>query len=385
MKKRIFYAITSLLAVIVLIVTSPPIISMRIPKDIEFEYNDTFSIVRDMKIGWNLGNSLEAGTLSREGEQIKTLETQTAWGNPLTTQAMIDAVKAKGFKTVRIPITWNNHFGGAPEYTIDGEWLTRVREVVDYAYNSGLYVIINMHHDDYSWLIPNLDNEKNVTDIFTKLWKQIGVEFMNYGEKLLFESINEPRVVGSLFEWAGGTRNDREVVNRLNKAFVETIRAMGGNNSERFLIIPTYAASKDYVALKGIEIPNDERIIVAIHSYFPRDFATDRNMKKTNFGNDSDINDVEELFASIYHLIVSKGTPVIMDEFGAIFKQNDSDRAAFAKCFVETAAKYSITCCWWDNGAVTGEETKDLYGLFDRNTLSWAHEAVADALISAAR
>lgn len=154
---------------------------------------------------------------------------------------------------MRVPTTWDWSTGEAPEYKISDEWLARVKEVVDYGMENDMYVILNIHHE--TWHYPTEDNYEAASDRLKKVWTQIGNYFENYDEHLIFEGLNEPRVIGSAEEWVGGSDATREVVNKLDADFVSTIRSLGGNNKLRHLMIPGYAASSSEVALKALKIP----------------------------------------------------------------------------------------------------------------------------------
>ncbi|MET0416925.1 MAG: glycoside hydrolase family 5 protein, partial [Actinoplanes sp.] len=145
-------------------------------------------LVADMGAGWNLGNTLEA---SNNG-----IPSETAWGNPVVTQALIDRVRASGFKTIRIPVAYLGHIGAGPNYTVNAAWLTRIQEIVDYAHGRGLYVLINMHGDGYksvagSWLICDAADQTTIKDKYQKVWQQVATKFQSYNDRLIFESMNE--------------------------------------------------------------------------------------------------------------------------------------------------------------------------------------------------
>ena len=152
-------------------------------------------------MGWNLGNTLECYDY-----KAWTTNAEIAWGNPSTTKDMIKSVKSAGFNAIRIPVTWGEHMSGS---TIDAAWLNRVKEVVDYAYNEDLFVILNMHHDDYIWFTPYDADYESDSAKLKSIWKQISLKFRDYGDRLLFDGMNEPRTVGSSAEWSGGTAAER--------------------------------------------------------------------------------------------------------------------------------------------------------------------------------
>ncbi len=327
-------------------------------------------IVKDMKIGWNLGNTLDCYNVTWEVSDF-----ETAWGNPRTTKAMIDAVKKEGFNAVRIPISWNEHMNGNK---IDGDWLNRVNEVVDYVIDNDMYAIINVHHDDYTWLNPSKADEAAVKAKLVSIWEQLSDRFKNYDQHLLFEGMNEPRIIGGQDEWTGGTAEEREVINHLFQAFVDTVRKSGGNNSSRALIITSHAASIEADAVNDIVVPDDDRIIVSIHYYSPWDFAGGEN-GKSDWGSDSEKKELDKGFDFLKSKFIDKGVPVIIGEFGATNKNNDSVRASYMEYYVKSAKSRGITCFIWDNG------TKDEFGLLDRNSLTWYFKNVVDAAVKGAK
>ena len=327
-------------------------------------------IAADIRIGWNLGNTLD----SYDKETKNGVDYETYWGNVKTSKAVFDAIKAKGFNAVRIPVSWTNHTDAAGN--IDQQWLQRVQTVVDDALSDDLYVIINMHHDDYTWLHPVYAEEEAVSAKYVRIWQQIAGHFRDYDSRLLFEGMNEPRMVGSANEWTGGTDEERDVINHLLAKFVSTVRATGGNNSTRALIVTTHAASITDAAVNGLVLPQDNNLIVSIHNYAPWKFTTKEYPNERRF----DTKGKEELdrqFSMLYTKFVSNGVPVIIGEFGAENKDNDSDRTSYYSYYVQTAAKYHIPCFIWDNGLSTS------YGLLDRTNSSWFSGGIADAAVNA--
>ncbi|MDF2589051.1 MAG: Endoglucanase [Anaerocolumna sp.] len=332
----------------------------------------SMDLVKEIKIGWNLGNTFDA---TGGGN---TNNAETSWGNPKTTKEMVDAVKAAGFNTIRIPVTWGNHLGDAPEYKINPDWLNRVQEVVDYAINNGMYTIINLHHEE--WHYPSYDNLDTAKTELTAIWSQIADHFKDYDEHLIFEGLNEPRMKGTEFEWNGGNEEGRDVVNQFNAAFVETIRNSAGNNPLRHLMIPNYAASSDPKVWKDFVKPEDEKIIVSVHAYTPYNFALNGGGTSTwKVDNASDTRDIDYLMQAIYDNYVSKGTPVILGEFGARNKDNLADRVAWAEYYIKSAKAKGIPCIWWDNGAFVGNGEN--FGLLNRKALTWQFPEIVDALM----
>ena len=337
-------------------------------------------LVKDMKIGWSLGNTLDAGNESNRGQNPGSIE--KSWGNPDTTKEMIDEIKKAGFNVLRVPTTWDWSTGDAPDYKISEEWLARVKEVVDYGMANDMYVILNMHHE--TWHDPLEENYEAASDRLKKVWTQIGNYFEKYDEHLIFEGLNEPRVRNSDEEWNGGSPATREVVNKLDADFVSTIRSLGGNNKLRHLMIPGYAASSSEVALKDLKIPeNDDKLIVSVHAYTPYNFALAEGKTgalwvacKEGF-----TADIDALANTLKTLFIDKGQAVIIGEFGARSKDNEKYRAEWAKYYVTKMNTIGVPCVWWDNGAFTG--SGELFGLLDRRTLEWKYPLVKEALISA--
>ena len=329
------------------------------------------ALVANIKVGWNLGNSLDSyDKRSGTDEDYETL-----WGNAKTTQTLIDTIKKKGFNAVRIPVSWTNHLD--ENGNVDGLWMERVQEVVDYAMHDELYVILNMHHDDFTWLTPTKDAETEVTEKYVKVWSQIAEQFQDYDEHLLFEGLNEPRVIGSPNEWTGGTAEERTVINHLLQKFVDTVRSSGGYNPNRTLVITTHAASISDSALDGLRLPNDGNVVLSIHNYAPYKLTTDEFPDVRSF-DDAGKYELKQEFDKLYEKFVSRGIPVIIGEFGAEDKDNATVRSAYYAYYVSQAKERNIPCFVWDNGA------KDSYGLLDRNSCTWYYGNIADAVINAA-
>ena len=334
------------------------------------DFRTAKQLVAAIKTGWNLGNTLECYNYkdyAKDGE--------TAWGNPKTTPEMIQAVCDAGFNAIRIPVTWGEHLNGD---TIDSAWMDRVQEIVDYAYDRDMIVILNMHHDDYTWFRP-VESEYSANSAkLCSIWKQICSRFSDYGDRLIFEGMNEPRTVGSAGEWNGGTHEERVVINKYEQDFVNTVRASGGNNAKRALIVTSYAASYVSDAVNDVVIPDDDNIIVSIHYYSPWDFA---NGDTTQWGSDSDKADLEAGFRTLKEKFADKGTPVIIGEYGATAASSNDVRSNYYEYYISTAAKYGIKCFVWDNNASSGESS---FGLLNRKNLTW-NQSILDAIMKGSK
>jgi endoglucanase len=321
-------------------------------------------LTADMGTGWNLGNSLDAPC----GE--------TCWGNPTTTKAMIDKIKQQGFKTIRIPTTWGPHVGGAPNYTIDEAWLDRVETVCNYAFANDMYVILNTHHEG-DWLKPTYAQESACKDKLSKIWTQIANRFKWYGDYLVFETLNEPRLEGSPEEWSGGTAEGREMVNRYNKAAVDAIRATGGNNSSRFISCPTYAANGGTTCTNAFVVPNnDSKVIVAVHNYSPYDFVLQTPGISTFTSQGQATLDSE--FSLLYNKFISAGRAVLIGEWSSTDKNNTTERVKHATYFINGVKSRQILAIAWDNGS----HTQYSGCIFNRSGLSWYFPTIANAITS---
>ncbi len=353
--------------------------------EVVIDRSATFKLLEDMRIGWNLGNTLDAHISG----QVATVSSETCWGNPITTPEMIQAIAEQGFKTIRVPVTWSLHMTEKPEYKIDEVWLDRVEEIVNYALDADLYVILDTHHEPDYWLKPQSEGLEDVKNQLTAIWKQVGERFRDYDERLVFEGMNEPRMKGSEKEWSGGDADGRAAVNVLNQAFVETVRATGGNNETRCLIICPYGNSVTYNSIIELEIPQDNNIMVAVHLYTPYYFTYEQDQNNICEWDGSLKKDIISAMSLVDKYLIQKDVPVIITEFGAVNKEytdangnqvsNSEEVLKWLADYMEVANKYGISCVWWDNGIYNTSGEK--FSIFDRNNLSWYAKDVADALI----
>lgn len=362
-----------------------------------FEDLNQSQIVEAMGPGWNLGNQLESVT--------DNVPEETNWGNPVITEKLIQSVKAAGFKSIRIPVSYFAKIDDDKDYTIDSKWLDRVQEVVDYCIKNDLYAVINIHGDGYntidgSWLLCNGKNQTEIKKKYKKVWKQIAERFKNYDEHLLFESMNE-EFDGSYSE---PNKEYYQNINDYNQIFVDTVRKTGDNNTKRWLIIPGWNTNIDYTAGDyGFKLPTDQyrnksidkeeqRIMISVHYYSPWDFCGGENCVITQWGNEADdpsktsttcdetymknqLNLMKTTFAD-------KGYPVFIGEYGSINKtsydsENEYYRAYFARKLCQLSRKNGCIPMYWDNGynGVHG------FGLFDRTTCEITQPVIIDAIM----
>lgn len=355
---------------------------------------EAMEFVKNMKAGWNLGNTLDA----HSGSGNAGLTSEQSWGNPVTTKEMITEVKNAGFETIRIPVTWHNHLEreeGSDTFTISSEWLDRVQEVVDYAYDNEMYIILNIHHDTVEdAYYPDSAHYDQSENYIRTVWEIVADRFRDYDQHLIFESMNEPRLVGNSYEWnfqesAKECKDSADCINKLNQVFVDTVRASGGNNAGRYLMVPGYAASLAGVTTDLFVLPTDSaenKLIVSTHAYTPYNFAlqsqsesgaTDSFPAEGGPGK----SDIDYLVNSLYRKFVSQGIPVVMGEYGARNKNNNlQDRVNYYAYYVAAARAKGITCCVWDNGAFAGDG--ELFGILNRRKCEWAYPEVVKAIIT---
>jgi endoglucanase len=333
------------------------------------QFNDISAtdLVANIKLGWNLGNTLDANP------------TETSWGNPLTKKTNIDAIKNAGFNAIRIPVSWSHHVD--KDYVVNTSFMNRVKEIVGYAMDNDMYILLNTHHDEGIFKFQNKDMV-NSKIAFERIWQQIAENFKNENEKLIFEGLNEPRTIGSSAEWNGGTKEERDNLNEMEQIFVDVVRASGSNNVKRILMVSTYAASAEQSAMSGVKIPDDplnsaiKKIIVSVHAYSPWNFAGPDNKTTTTWSktNSGDTSSVSIPLDRAYSTFVSKGIPVIIGEFGAADKNNVNVRAEWAEYYVSYAKTKNIPCFWWDDGGN--------FKLLKRSDNSFYFPDIKDALVT---
>lgn len=368
---------------------------------------EAFQFVRDMKIGFSLGNTFDAFI---DGTSLKDdMDTETAWQSNVTSEQNIKDYHAAGFETIRIPVSWHNHFSD-DDYTINEKWMARVHEVVDWAINDGMYVIINIHHDNHeaaNGFYPDtahLDQSKHYIE---RIWSQLSEEFKDYDDKLIFESMNEPRLVDTEYEWwlknsADECKDAVECINALNQLFVDTVRASGGNNATRYLMCPGYDASADGALNSGFVLPSDptnqaessgtpedkvsDRLLVSVHAYTPYDFALDINgTSHFDAAKKNCTADIDTFMDKLYKKFIAQGVPVVIGEFGALAKKNVKkednvqERVDYSAYYIAAARARGITCLWWDNNAFSGNGEN--FGLYYRTGGYFIYQDIVDALM----
>jgi endoglucanase len=333
----------------------------------------SIELARQMSPGINLGNTMEA------------LPTETSWGNPPTTQKVMDAYKAAGFNSVRIPVAWLAHADANDR--IDPAWMARVKQVVDQARAAGLIVMINTHWDG-GWLNhTSYEKQAALNARLTGLWIQIANAFKDYDEHLVFAGTNE---VGMESLYTPPTDEYAAVQNSFNQTFVTTVRATGGNNAKRHLVVQGYNTNIDHT-LKYAVMPKDSathRLMMEVHYYDPYDFTLNGESKIWQWGaiaKDSAASQtwadepwVEKEFASLQKRFVDQGVPVLVGEYGAYAKPQFPGMKAFVNYWIQQVTgsmrKHGIVPIWWDTG-----------GLIDRSTAEQKEPEMIRLIVESAR
>ncbi len=342
----------------------------------KYEMTDSIEFAQSMGRGWNLANTFDA--CEKYSDKKAGLETETMWGNPKTTFELLALVKESGFDTVRIPVTWAQHLRKGSKYVIDKKWLDRVNDVVDMALKLNLKVIINTHHEDAFWLITDEEHKAQAEKILCKIWSQLCERFAKYDENLIFETMNEPRVTGPDDEWQGNSES-REVVNYLNFAALETIRSSGGKNAERYVLIPTYAASGLDENIDALKLPEDDKVIVSVHYYFGTAHQSEFKDAENKWNILEKIS-LYKTFRRIFDTYVAKGYGVCKSEFGWTDRDNLDNLASNTEFYLGLADRFGFSAVVWDNGITDGEEIHS-FGIIDRKELKVVYPEYLEAIV----
>jgi endoglucanase len=345
--------------------------------------------VKDMGLGFNIGNNLD----SWGGE--------TRWGNVAINKPFIKALKDYGYKTIRLPITWAENLGPAPDYTIRAAWLDRVETIINWCLDERLYVIINIHHDGHgnskSW-IQNApknypDNGANVTAVAGQLaavWKQIANRFSDCPNYLIFEAMNEVGFDDLWNRYQGGQEAQKaeayRILNLLNQTFVDTVRAAGNKNASRFLLIPGYWTDIDNTCDPLFKMPADsieDRLTLSVHYYTPWNFAGAGT--QATWGTPSDINTLNNLFNKLKTSFIDKDIPVILGEYNIVNnKKPDKDqRVKWLTAVTKKCIELGICPVLWDNGGKTSAGFYDMGEIYrdDPSVISDALKEVLAAVL----
>jgi len=341
-------------------------------------------ITSQMTIGWNLGNSLDSTASANTPSDASPKKFATAWGNPEPTEELIETVNNAGFNTIRIPVTWYQHLKyneSSDTYEVEPSWMEYVKQTVDWAYERDMFIIINVHHEDFINVAQFTDD--TLADASKKLgdiWSQVAETFKDYDQHLIFEGLNEPRQTGnsSVSEWGNGGEDNGyswDYINSLESVFINAVRSEGSDfNKERLLMLPAYCATTDSKALNAINIPDDAgNVAVAVHAYSPYFFTMDTSEYanheypgKSGWGEDYDYS-LQNLFSNLKSFSESKNVPLVMGEFSASDFENTESRVNWAKAYLSYAKDAGIPCVLWDNN-VSANGTGEAHGYIYRAT-----------------
>ena len=369
MKKRFLHLFSLMLAVLMLI---PCVGSAEeteaVDNGVMREGLTALEATRLMGNGINLGNTLEACDNNVGIKTNTPLSYETHWGQPKTTQAMIDGMKAAGFDTIRIPVAWMTNATHLYEgdYTIDADYMNRVEEVVRYARKAGMYVIVNDHWDG-GWYgmfgSESAETRALAMEAYKGMWQQIAERFRDYSDYLIFESANEE--LGTRFDENSALYCSDSVVtyltdderyaltNEINQTFVDVVRATGGNNATRFLLIAGYGTNIDQTCDDRFQMPKDtavSKLMVSVHYYDPWSYCgASSAVSATKWGKVSDYEYLDQQLAKMTKF-TEAGYGVVIGEYGALpcsdgLKDNT---LAYHTAFLDACTKYDLTNCLWD-------------------------------------
>ncbi len=341
----------------------------------------SFEFLEKLKLGYNLGNTLESNPTGSwwnpEGKSPLAWEQQ--WGQPVTTQPIIDAIAEKGFNVIRIPVTWGVHCDA--DNVINEAWMNRVQQVVDMVLTAKCYCILNVQHDtgaaDNRWLYADIDDYPEISARYKDIWQQIATRFRDYSDSLVFEAFNE--ILDKDNNWGDPVNPSAyEAINRLEQDFVDVVRATGGNNEYRNLIVNPYSAGSTQAKLDGMQLPQDihgNHLLCTVHSYDPYWFCNDSNDKTAQENyyimmfNDECRNEIDAIFQRVHKRFAEDfGVPYFFGEFGAIGTHPDmAERIKYAQYMAKKFREYNTTGLWW-------------MGLFERRMKNWYEIEIVNAM-----
>lgn len=331
-----------------------------------------------MGLGWNLGNSLEA------------IGGETAWGNPMVTQQLINSIKAAGFDTIRIPVAWSQ-FSDEANFVINSNWIARVEEVVNYALSADMYVVMNQHWDG-GWMQPTYAQQEYVNNRLQIMWTQIANHFKDYDSRLLFAGTNEVMVEG---DYGTPTVEYYTVQNSFNQTFVDAVRATGGANASRYLVVQGFNTNIDHTVNFAV-VPTDSatnRLMMEVHYYDPYNFTLNTNSNITQWGviaTDPSVTEtwanesyVDATFQKMKTNFVDQGIAVILGEYGVVSRANvaghETYREYWNQYITQSAVDHGMVPIYWDNG-YSGDGGM---ALFDRASGNQLYPNIINAIINA--
>ena len=317
----------------------------------------TTELVQDMGIGINLGNTFEScGDWIEQWGDGSVESYETAWGSPVITQEMIEGYAAEGFGVLRIPVAWSNLM--AADYTISPEYLKRVMQVTDWAMDTGMYVIVNIHYDG-GWFADFSTQKDTCMQKYTRIWEQLSDAFQDYNDHLMLESLNEEGCWDDIWNRYSGDDSQKkeayDLLLEINQTFVDTVRASGGNNAKRHLLIAGYATDIDLTCDELFRMPEDpeHRMAVSVHYYAPAGFAileedADWGKARPQWGSPREQRELAYNLDKMTKAFSAKGIPVIIGEYGCPKKNKaeDSVRLYLSSVCREASARGFCPILW---------------------------------------
>lgn len=363
------------------------------PEDCD-DPNIAIRMARAMGWGWNLGNHFDTGANSdANGNPIDFQKPKWGyWDGAKPTETLYKNLARMGVKTVRIPVTWGVYQANDGQYTINANYMAEVEQNVRWALDAGQYVVLNTHHDEY-WqdiitAVSNKSRNTTIEDRLTKTWTQIANHFKDYGDHLIFETMNE--IHDEKWGWKPGYNYSPvyTLMNEWNKVCVDAIRATGGNNATRWIGIPGFCANPSFTVGK-VTIPNnDKHIMVAVHCYDPFDFCTEGKVQKWGHkykGNDSDEKQIRDIFDKLHKEYIAKEIPCYMGEYGVVTRKssaNEKYRQYYLEYFTRCAYLNGIPMMLWDNN--NNNSDGEMFYFFDHNDGTCHYESLVRTMIKAA-
>lgn len=328
--------------------------------------------------GINLGNTMEAYGRVSYGVGADVSSYETCWGSPVTTQEMLTGMKEAGFTALRIPVAWTNAMNfESGDYTIGEDYLDRVEEIINYARNEDMYVIVNDHWDGGWWGMFGSANEETraqAMELYTSMWTQIAERYKEYSDYLIFESANEElgfRLNDKDIAADSGTLSDAEcytVANQINQAFVDTVRATGGNNENRFLLIAGFGTDITNTCNSQFKMPTDtaaDKLLISVHYYDPSGYCI--NSSIANWGDKDDYNDQNTMLEKMTQF-TKQGYGVVIGEYGVLMETGNmkENTADYYRNFLSNCDLYGYVPMLWDCS-----------NMYDRNTCKIVDDEVA--------
>ncbi|MFC5661683.1 cellulase family glycosylhydrolase [Kitasatospora misakiensis] len=319
--------------------------------------------VARMQPSWNLGNTLDA------------IPNESSWGNGQTTKATFETLAGQGFRSVRIPVSWSDHQSTTAPWTVDATYMTRVKQIVDWAQASGLYVVLNVHHDSWQWVNKMPTEHDTVVNRFNSTWTQISAAFKDEPRTLLFEGINEPQFDNTT------DAQKLELLRELQVSFHQVVRASGGLNAKRMLVLTTPAGSGTQAYMDDlysvIRSLNDRQLVATVHYYSWYPFSV--NVAGGILYDDVAQKGLEETFGAMHDTFVAKGIPLYVGEYGLLaypdqFHPTRIERGEVLKYYEHVgygARKYGVTTALWDP-----------FSYLNRDTLKWRDQGLFDVIKS---